>query len=132
MRNIPTALLSARARTPRFRQRARLACFVLGAALLATGCAGAAPTPSDNQTGIDTPAERLAGESSVLSETNHSTGRFDTRGTISELRFTRGDGTEAICFQLHIPDTHGPAGGLDCPEWAQPTTEQKTKERTKP
>lgn len=88
-------------------------------------------TTATSSAEVDANAQRLAGKSTVLSESAAKTGKGD-RGTITELQFTRADGTAMICFRLHVDDLRGPAGALDCPEWAQPTLEPKTKEHTKP
>jgi hypothetical protein len=99
-----------------------LAVFV---GIIPTFAGASAPSPA-----IEAPSERVAGEVAVLSES--STRGSDTKATVTELQFARPDGAEVICFRLHVTELHGSAGGIDCPEWAQPTLEPKTKEHPKP
>lgn len=113
------------------RKRTQLALLAIGIALAAAGCAGMELAPAADSAETATSSERVAGEVSVLSEAFTPLGRHDKRATISELQFSRANGTEVICFRLHTTEAHGAAGGIDCPEWAQPPLEPKTKEHPK-
>lgn len=81
-----------------------------------TGCAGSAESISES-----TPAEPTRTQSGLLSHSDLSR----SQGQITEHRITRSDGTEAVCFVFQNIGQRSAAGGLDCPEWAQPKNSKR-------